>query len=384
LVEKRPEVVRLLLEHKADVQARTKLIPVDEPYYIACTVEDPCANGATDGFSYPPSVHFAKFTGGFTPLMFAAQKGDVESARLLLAAGADVNESTVEDGSALVVASASGHEKFALFLLEKGADPNAKDGFGITPLHYALHEGLLTIADGIERGGYKSGGSAWERPNMPELMKALVAHGANPNVRIAADFPPYHYMPIARNRGTGLPQISLVGATPYLLAAASADTAAMRFLVEGKADPRLTTTEGVTPLMVVAGVACERGVRTEEQWKNALDAAKLVLELGGDVNAVGPGGRTALKGATFLGRTEMVQFLAEKGANLEAKDKYGETAMSIAAGDPGGFVFRQLKGAKYDFTFRTPPPRADKKMVELLLKLGAKPYDGPVRDRSGE
>jgi ankyrin repeat protein len=391
IAKKHPDAVKLLIERGADVHARSKVVEAPQPFVVACTAKDPCLNGKFDGNTYAASIHFPKTEGGFTPLLFAAQQGDIESARMLLAAGADVNESTPEEGTALVIASASGHEKLALFLLENGANPNAKDGFGVTPLHYALHEGLLSIS------GYKPEPTdrfGWERPNMPELAKALLQHGADPNARIAWDFPPYDYAPVSRSNGNDLPQISLVGATPFLFAAATGDLGMMKMLVEGHANAKLTTTEGTTPLMVAAGVGHERGsyaggaregteyVKTSDELKRLLEAVKLAVELGGDINAANVDGRTALQAAVFLNQPEIVQFLVEKGANLEAKDKYGETAMSIALGDPEGLVYRQLGGGRYDYSFRQ--PKNNPKMAELLVKLGAKPFTGKRRDRSGE
>ncbi|OFW44420.1 MAG: hypothetical protein A3J28_09905 [Acidobacteria bacterium RIFCSPLOWO2_12_FULL_60_22] len=391
IAKKRPEVARALIEHGADVHARSKVFPAPEPFVVPCTPTDPCLTGARSGSTYPDSVRFPKTMGGFTPLLFAAQQGDVESARILLAAGANVNEATPEEGSALVVASASGHEKLALFLLEKGADPNAKDGYGITPLHYALHEGLLAISSYKPEPTDRFG---WVRPNLPELAKALLAQGANPNARIEYDFPPYDYAPISRSNGNNLPQISLVGATPFLLAAAIRDIGLMRVLVEGRANARQATTENTTPLMVAAGVAHERGgsgfggqygqelPKNADEEKRVLEAAKLAVELGSDVNAVNAKGQTALHAAAYMGYGDVIQFLAEKGANLDAKDKYGQTPLTIALGDPEGLVYRQLGGGRYDYSFRQ--PKMQEKIAELLVKLGATPFTGKRRNRSGE
>ena len=391
VANKHPEIAQALIAGGADVHARSKVSSLPEPFVLGCTSEHPCATGSKDGSTYPPTVRFPVTAGGFTPLLFAAQQGDLESARMLLAAGADVNEATPEDGSALVVASASGHQQLALFLLEKGANPNAKDGFGITPLHYALHEGMLAITVFIPSSTDQFG---WQRPNMPELAKALLARGADPNARIEHDFPPYDYLLLSRSRGLNLAQISLVGATPFLLATASADLGLMRVLVEGRANPRLGTTDGSTPLMVAAGVARERGgagfggqlkgeyQKTAEEEKRILEALKLSVELGGDINAVNERGQTALHAATFLGYADVIQFLAEKGANMEAKDKYGQTPVSIALGDPEGLVFRQLNGGQYDYSFRQ--PKLQEKIADLLVKLGAAPFSGKRRDRSGE
>ncbi|MCH8268644.1 MAG: ankyrin repeat domain-containing protein [Acidobacteria bacterium] len=378
---KHSEVARALVEHGADIHAHSKIHRITrEPFTIPCTPEDPCLTGGTSGVNYGPSIHFRSSTGGFTPLLFAAQQGDLDSARILLEAGADVNEASPEDGSILVVATASGHQKLALFLLEQGADPNRTDGIGFTSLHYTLYEGLLSISSHKSRPTDRLG---WLRPNMPELMKALLAYGADPNARIAKDFPPYDYLPIARSNGNNLPQMSQVGVTPFLLAAASADIGAMRILVEGGADPQLTTAESTTALMVAAGVAHEKRDRWSQQKEKSLQAVQLAVELGADVDATDMDGRTALHGAVFMGANAIIQFLAEKGANLEAKDMYGQTPLSIALGDPEGLVYRPLPGARRDRTFRE-LYRPQEETVELLVQLGATPFTGKYRDRSGE
>ncbi|HXG46952.1 MAG TPA: ankyrin repeat domain-containing protein, partial [Methylomirabilota bacterium] len=235
-----------------------------------------------------------------------------------------------------------------------------------------------------------SGGGAaptdrfWYHPNLPALVKALLARGANPNARIARDFPPYDNLLFGHTLGNNLPQISLVGATPYLLAAATGDVGTMRLLVEARGDPKLVTVDSTTPLMVAAGVGVERGDRGEQDRQKALAAAKLALLLGADVNAVNREGRTALHGAVLLGDQEMIRFLVENGADLEAKDMYGQTPLSIALGDPEGLIYRQLPGDAYDYRFRQPRPGGQKEIADLLLQLGAKPFTGKYRDRSGE
>jgi hypothetical protein len=316
--------------------------------------------------------------------MFAAREGDLESAKLLLEAGAKVDDATEEEGTALLVASASGHEKLAILLLEKGADPNVKDGYGVAPIHYALHDGLLTLAGARKLTNDRLG---WERPNLPELLRTLLAHGADPNTRIDRNYPNLDYPFLARG-GEDHPQIEMVSATPFMLAAASGDVAAMRVLVEARADPRIKTSEGVTSLLVATGLGTERGRRDE---KRAIEAVKLVLALdpNTDINAPAGGGiygdgRTALHAAASLGWKDMIQFLAERGANLDAKDMYGLTPLEIALGDPEGRLYRNLPGGRYDDRFRRPAFRVDKETSELLVKLGATPFAGKFRDRSGE
>jgi ankyrin repeat protein len=168
-----------------------------------------------------------------------------------------------------------------------------------------------------------------------------------------------------------------------MLATASGDVSIMRYLVERRADPKITTGQGTTPLMVAAGIGREREPRTPEERERFFDALKLTVALGGDINAKDQNGRTALHGAIYLGDLEMIEYLVKNGADLEAKDKYGQTPITIAMGDPGGLVYRQLPGDAFDYSFRQ-PSRENMKAADLLLKLGAKPYTGPIRDRSAE
>ena len=362
-------VVQALVESGADIRARSATLPLYTPKILTKS------NGAPFNF-YKEEVYFPKVKGGFTPLMFAAQAGDSDSVRILLEAGADVNEGTLDDGTPLVLASSNGHEKVALFLLEKGADPNATDAYGITPLHWALQEGVVALFAGTfvtDR--------FWVNPNMPELVKALLARGGDPNDRIKKDLLPYDVHRFSRSRGDMLPQVALTGTTPFLLAAAVTDLSAMRVLVEGGADPTMTTKEGLTPLMVAAGMGVDRGRNpTAEQQKNSLEAVRLALRLGGSVNAADFLGRTALHGAAYYGLNDVVQFLVENGADLEAKDFHGQTALSIALGDPDGFVYRNLEGYNRDDRFRRARLGSRQETVELLLKLGATPYTSTGRN----
>jgi len=288
--------------------------------------------------------------GGFTPLLFAARSGDVNSARLLLAAGADVNEATPQHGSALVVASAGGHEELAIFLLENGADPNAADKDGITALHNAAQNGLAALTGVRYDASYRV-----RPPNMPQLAKALLARGANPNARIAKNV----------SRGPDGSPFLMRGATPLFLAAVSGDAGLMRILREGRADLRLTADGEITPLMAAARSACtgscafQGGNRVDEvAAKNAFEAVKVAVELGADVNATNEDGQTAMHMAAFTGNDAAVQFLADHGAKVDVKDKYGETPWSMATGISPVLRYRGLYG-NHEST------------AKLLLKLGA-------------
>ena len=381
VAEKHSEIAQVLIESGANVNAKTHNLPgvkqLQHKSYF-WDVSEAIDDSGADSTNRPnvSGVHLdpSSSKGDFTPLLFAAQQGDLESARLLVAAGADVNHIS-PDGTPLLVASASGHEELAIYLLENGADPNMADSYGIAPLHYALWEGFLGIGDGRP---YPTD-QFWLRTNMPELVKALLAHGANPNSRVVTGFPPYNYPPLRRHGSFQLPQIIHRGATPFFVAAASADVGIMRDLLVAGADPHLATEEGATPLMVAAGLG-RRTDRTKEKSESALEAVKLLVKHGADVNAVEAGGRTALQGAAYMGEDKIIQFLVDQGADLNAKDNYGRTALKIAEGDPqrsiGIFNKRWIQ-----------VPRVRENTARLLLQLGATPVtppetEGPLSDPS--
>jgi uncharacterized protein len=369
VAQKHPDVVQALIDAKADVNAKSTLVDVHKPKFLEY---------------YERDAHIPNAKGGFTPLMFAARSGDVDSAQKLLAAGAKVNETSPEYGTALVVASASGHEKLAMLLLDKGADPNITDGMGISPMHWAMVEGM-SILFGRE---YSATDKYWLHPNMPELVKALLAHGGNPNAKISKALLPYNIPVFSRGMGTELGQLSIAGATPLMLAAATADVGIMRVLVEGRGDMKVASEDGTTPIMVTAGVGRERErgggpgrMITPQTEEKLLAALKVAVDLGMDVNAANKDGRTPLHGAAYLGANDIIKFLIEHGANVNAQDKYLQTPLSIALGDPQQLVHRAPNGL-YDDHFRR-PVNILKGTAELLLSLGAKPITGPKADMSG-
>jgi ankyrin repeat protein len=251
----------------------------------------------------------------------------------------------------LLMASASGHEAAAIFLLESGANPNATDQYGATALHYSMLMGMASM-NGVSLANYVS---YLFRPNMPELVRALLSRGADPNVRLKKG------VPVAGGRGA-----SSEGATPFLLAAASADTHIMRMLLEHGANPSIPTTENLTPLQAAAGVGRVQDF-TEAEERHALEAVRLAVEQGADLNAANEKGRTALHGATNLGGNSIIQFLAERGANLDVRDQFQQTPLSIASGVHLPWT---PKGEELGEVIR-------KDSAELLLKLGATPLETP-------
>ena len=275
---------------------------------------------------------------GFTPLLFAAREGDLDSARLLVNAGASPADEALSGASALVIATTRGHPALARWLLARGADPNAA-GAGYTALHWAsgLWETELTGPAGIETARDEEWRSLAGVPaGKLDLVRALLAHGADPNAR--ADRSP-------RRIGFG-GRRDADGATPFLLAAMAGDLDVMRVLVEQGADPHRPNAGGMTPLMVAAGVG-RRLAESSVTPARALAATQAVWELGGvDVNAASDAGDTALHGAANIGSAPLVQFLVDRGAAVHVENRRGRTPLSQAAGTPAEARLRELAAAE--------------------------------------
>ena len=385
--EKHSRVVELLVSNGANVEARSRIVPKPEPHVIEMSLDESIWPS-----NYPDTTRWEEVSGGFTALYFTAQKGDIDSARILLEAGADIDAPHPELGSALNVSLASGHEEFALFLLQQGANPNISDAWGASSLHHALYKGLLIINRWKPTETEHLG---WERENMPRVVEALLARGADPEATIKFGYPYMEHAFVARSADLP-PQVSPVGATPLHFAAISGDVESMRILGP-VSDPQARTIGGATMFLLASGAGVEKRARS---GRDAVAAARLALEMaGGSVNDYltdrVPGGprrgvedrRTAMHFATYLGWAEMIEFLVEEGAEIDATDRYGMTPLMIALGDPEGRYYRQVGDGNYDLRFRRPGPTpgtgANEKMAELLLALGAEPFTGEYRDSSG-
>ena len=264
--------------------------------------------------------------GGLTALIFAARQGDLESARVLLDAHADVNQVSHYGWTPLLTATQNRHYKLATFLLDKGADPNIANKGGWTPLY------LATDNRNIEGGDYPT-----RKPDLDHLafITALLARGADVNAR-AKDS--------TETRTIFTHQwLYEDGATPFLRAAQSGDITLMRLLLKHGADPKIATTNNTTALMVASGIGWVEGVTFEWSRAQSLETVKLLLELGPDVNAADGDERTALHGAAHKGHTEVVQLLVDHGARLDARD--GGSRDTIA-GDLLGHTWEPLDYAE--------------------------------------
>jgi ankyrin repeat protein len=293
----------------------------------------------------------ATSAGGFTPLLYAARSGDIESARILLEAGASADEATTKQGNALVIASAGGHEELALLLLKAGANPNSSDENGITALHHSARNGLSALNGVRYDDAYRV-----RPPNMLKLARALLESGADPNARIKK----------SQRLGPDGSPFEMAAATPLWLAAISADVNLMNLMTEFEADPKLNGEGNITPLMAAARAACTGScafaggnVARPEDVELSLQAVKTAVKMGVDINAKNKEGQTAMHMAAFTGADAVVQFLAEQGADINVKDNYGETPWSMASGISPVLRYRGLYGTH-------------ESTAALLVKLGAK------------
>jgi ankyrin repeat protein len=245
--------------------------------------------------------------GGLTPMVYAARANDVESVKILLAAGADVNQVTGYGWSPLLVATQNRYYKLGAFLLDHGADPNLPNKGGWVPLY------LATDNRNIESGDYPVRKGDMDHL---EFIKLLLDKGANVNARMKDS---------TETRTVFTNQwLDENGATAFLRASQSGDLVLMKLLLARGADPKIATTLGVTALQVAAGIGWVEGITYEWSTKDTVEAVKMLLDLGLDPNAQADTGRVALHGAAHKGATAVVQLLADHGAKLNVRD-YGNT-----------------------------------------------------------
>jgi ankyrin repeat protein len=296
-VENHAAAAELLLESGADVNTRT------------VTYEFPNLTGGNGGIIHD------RPQGGLTSLMFAARQGAIETAEVLLKAGADIDAAEPQYGfTAMQTAIFNGHYDLAALLMEKGADVN--DG----SLYVAVEmRNLATYSN---------------RPNPPEVDRRLTSldvitqllkAGADPNRPYTKTIPPRQ----AQGNINVTP-----GATPLFRAMRSTDLVVVRLLMDKGASPSVKTKDGSTPMMVASGLGARRGgdeeVTEAEGRADPLDAIKLFLQAGADVNSANVTGNTALHYAAQTGANRIVEFLVANGAKLDARNKDGKTPLDVA------------------------------------------------------
>jgi ankyrin repeat protein len=336
--ERHPDVVRLLVAAGASIRARSRIYP-------QTVVGEQTQRAGREELNY------TVLRGGATPLLFTARVGDVESARLLLEAGADPNDAQPDGVSALVLAAHSGNGGVGALLLEHGADPNAM-GSGYAPLHAAVLRSDLA------------------------LVKALLARGANPNLLMIKG------TPLRRDTTDWNLPATLVGSTPYLLAARFLEPGIMPVLIAAGADPKVTMPDGADALMLAAGLgssrtASRRGIETIDFGKvepesRVRETVAAVIALGGDPKAASQAGDTALHVAAALGHDSVVELLAGHGADVNAKNRRGVTPLRAAmTGSTTGRGRGAAPAGADSLGFERPIEIAHPSTVELLKRLGA-------------
>ncbi|MXZ69920.1 MAG: hypothetical protein F4Z04_00215 [Acidobacteria bacterium] len=288
------DVAQLLLDAGADLTARSR---------VWDQLENTAGNTNTSG-------NFRMSHGGSTPLLFAARGGDVETARVLIEAGADPNETAAAGTSALVIAAHSGHGPLGIFLLEQGADPNAAAA-GYTALHAAVLRSQAALAEALLDHGAE--------------VDALVEHGT-PGRRFSADFSIRHQW---------------IGANAFWLAARYGEPEILHILAEHGADPHVMPANRMSALQAAMGITRNAAENRRNQVdapeidpdqleQLTLDIVRRVLEMGVDVNLSDERGDTALHHAVRIGFASVVDLLASNGARLDATNERGETALALA------------------------------------------------------
>jgi ankyrin repeat protein len=287
----RADVVRYLVAHGADLNAHS-----DVRYEV----------GKGGG-------GLAGQHGGTTALLLAARQGETESVKILVEAGADLNQQDVEGSTALLLSAINTYYDLAAWLLDKGADPNVADKGGRTPLYGVVNLHTLDLSDVPAR-------KELDKLSSMDLIKLLVARHADVNARLKRKV----------DIEDGDPTLN-AGTTPFVRAARGADLEVMHFLLDHGADPNITLADKTTAIMIISGIGYLEG-KSRGTEADAIEAIKLCLSRGADINAANGRGDTALHGAAYRGANEIAKFLASNGARLDAKNKQGLTAYDFAMG----------------------------------------------------
>ena len=341
-----PKALAALVAHGADVKARENWLGETALMWAAAqnhagAVKILLEHGADPNVQSTPTTFARKVSGqtvltrgGFTALMYAAREDAIDAARALADGGAALDQGDPDGMTALILSIINGHYDLAALLLEKGADPNVADATGMTPLYAAADMNTLQFMHG--RPTVRPSG----RLDSVDTVRRLLEYGADPDARLKTTILQRHNN--APNQALG------EGTTPLMRAAKSGDVVVMRLLLDAGADPTLRQANQNTVLMLAAGFGRKFNQNADAQEyehgteNDLLEAVKLCVDVGLDVNAVNDAGETALH---FAAGESIVRFLAQRGATLTVKNKQGKTALDVAYLRKDGSGRQLLQGA---------------------------------------
>ncbi len=344
----RDAVVRLLASQGADLNANSKIVPINADIVDedGNSIPAPSRTGATKKRGQAEGK--VAGMGGMTALHYAAREGLMASVQALVESGVDVNKTNpVDKSTSLVIAISNGHFDVAKYLVDHGADPNIQTIDGLAAL-YATVESKWAPVAWTPTASTSASGVTQQQTTYLELMKLLLEHGANPNVKINKTLwfdPPHHNDAWAK----------AAGSTAFWRAAQATDVDAMKLLVAHGADPKIASAEQDTALAVAAGVGWNGNFSTNAPNSFLAAVKYLVEDIQIDVNAADTSGYTAVMGAAYRGDNEVIQYLAAKGARLDVKTKRNWSVTDMANGP----------------YLRSSFPLVHPESVALLQKLGA-------------
>lgn len=337
-----PEAVKVLLAHGADVNAKEKTLGETALMWAAAenhadavrllVSADANVNARSTLLNLAPfkwetsgMVSTTLPRGDWNALMYAARQGSVDAARALVEAHADINATDPDGATALVIAIINAHYDLANMLLEKGGDPNIVDETGMAALYAAVDMHTLGPMQG------RPAPKLLDNLSGLDLIKSLLAHGANPNLQLKKPI-------IGRHHGSGDSTLG-EGTTALMRAAKANDIGAMKALLDAGANPFLTQKDHTTVLMIAAAGGAQAGgyaMALPVTEEGAIQAIQLCLDRGLDINAFNSNGLTAMHRAAARGADKVVKYLAEHGARLDMKNKANLTPLDMAMGKAGG------------------------------------------------
>ena len=345
--EGHPEMMRVLIEAGADVNARSTIIAWERQ-----RTSEPRDKWL------PP--------GGLTPLLFAAREGCVDCTKVLLSSGADPDIVDPDQYTPLIIALINGHFDVAGALIDAGANLDMQDRVGRTPLMAAVD------AHTIPSSNRPVPRETDDALSSMDIITKLLDKGAKVDIPLRAQIP---YRTKLDRGGDG---VLGPGTTPLLRAAKAGDVPVINMLLDEGANPRAVTTRGnVNAIMMAANVSAREEDMTgrNKTQKEAIESIRLLLAAGTDINGADTQGRTAAHGAALWGMTDVVRFLHENGAKLDIKDKRGFTALDTALGLAGGFGFDGRAGVARDDTAQA---------IREMGGVPGAPAPGPPASRRGD